>query len=249
MNCLPIELLGEIFSLLDLYTLFNLSRVCLKYRDLIRTREFGILFIKNDLQHISLELNLFISIGWLDEFDFLSSSDSLFIHHRTTTASTVYTLSFSKFGIPHLNSKSLDQSISCSWDGKNCQSFIGPTLLPLDHVNECPFCKLFKIRRYENFIDKNYRVFLQTFTDFVSIKLDIGPQIHLSLVHDRSLSFQWHFHDPLKKPKTHHSSITMKRYDLKESQRKCFRLLQFFKIDGDIPNQVFQSKIKNPYSA
>jgi hypothetical protein len=262
LNDLPNELLISVFEELELPWLFIISRSCKRFRWLIKTREFGHRYLKQDVRNLSFEVRIKVYVGWMDEFDFGKTFDSFFIlHTKGQGSSELHSFQISPLGVPGYSHSSLPEQTACSRRRKETNLESDPIAASETHRRKCKFCQEHKWDSFEYFIDKKYVVFLQTFTDHLDFKLRNGASIQLSLVHNPSMAedrLRWNSNDDLYA--SNNPAIEIKRYDLLESPEKSRRLQVFFDLMPPSPDDLEfllekttlfehepQPKLYNPY--
>ncbi|KAI8908734.1 hypothetical protein DFJ77DRAFT_473138 [Powellomyces hirtus] len=263
LQSLPSELYSQIAMYLSLFDVLNLTRITRRIRSSLRTPAFGKAFLEKDESNLSFEMVLSMPVSGLDKFDlgvvaesFTSRkeqhteappepthatlrSTTYFIHHRTADTSDIHFLEVSPTGSFKLWSKPLPISLTCS---------LSPTLgpvnggfseekvdIPVSHRETCSFCSRVKTGKICFSVDKQYRVFFQSWVDSYVFNEKDRATVRFAVVHQNDGVGGWNAASASRKEwyRQFERKVLVSRYGLTQAHGRGRGLERFFGLSEE----------------
>jgi hypothetical protein len=172
---LPVEILYQIFNYLPVFNLETISYANKYLHNLIKNVSFGKRYLALQANELSFAVKIKMESTGLDRIAIGHTGPNRVI---IVSLPDITQIKVTLTGRIYIHQFKTD--LTCSFS---------------KHEN-CEFCTKFGILKYEPLIDKQYRIFFQTWKDDVFIRLSSGIQLHLCLEHE-DLGIGWDVPKPI----------------------------------------------------
>ena len=170
---LPKELLSCIFIYLSTFDIENVVMTCKLIYKILNTKHFGLKFLKLQQQYLTADVVIEEQISQLHTFAISLLKDTrILVILNSRIETKVIHIDISLAGRP------------CTWE---TLSNLKCNLLEMSRLrhrfDRCPFCLHFGITKYEQLVDKQYRVFFRNWQDYFQVKNDANVAFNVIIRH------------------------------------------------------------------
>ncbi|KAI8590612.1 hypothetical protein BDZ88DRAFT_414272 [Geranomyces variabilis] len=251
---LPTELYPQIAIHLSLFDVLNMTRLTRRIRSSLRNAAFGKRFLKQDAVNLQFEVVLATPVSGLDTFELgisdkqppdtlhstahagaqsLLTERTYFLRRQSGDSGDAHYFRVSPSGSFRCWSESLPNGLpKCtSTPALNHSGGLSKVIevVQAEHRAVCPLCRHTRAEKIVCWVDKQYRVFFQSWTD--SYVLGERETMQISVIHQEDASSLWQEADgPIQLAP---ARVQVLRYGLVQGPGRGKGLERFFGLDCD----------------
>jgi hypothetical protein len=193
----PVEILHQIFIYLSVFDLEVLSKSNRYLYNVIKDRQFGKKYLQKQASELSAIIRLKTELSGLDRIAIAHTGPNTILVVVCSPLNQGYELfevCITLTGRVYIHeSKS---RFECNYI-ENQQSSKG-----------CSFCSFYGVKKYEEFVDKGYRIFFRTWKDDFDIRTESGIQLTIIIMHEE-VPVGWDVPKPLPEFEIHRYGLFM----------------------------------------